>query len=417
MTFKYDAQISMLMRFILGTLLLLTLHAALGCGDDATGTGGSGGGSARTEDWAVQTVVQTPDGRTSFVQLVDSPGTEPLDLALAREVPGNGRLYLLDGVAYLGEPEGLSVVRTRPGAVALEDDSERLSFAAVGLTFLPSFAVLTSDDEAFLLDAPGGVGYGWDPTEMVLGRQIDLSAVRKDGFEPTIETAVVRDGLIFFVVQQVNTFGVQAFEGLQMGIIDIDSGELNDVIEDFRCIGTRSQISLAEDGTIYVPADNYGATQSLGPDAPPTCILRVLPGQTGLDPDWQIDLPDLLGGRQGSSMIYVGDGRAYVSAIYDDQITISLEDDPVGYFNQPASRWWFIDLDAEIGAEVAGMPFHSLGGANGTVSDGRVFLFSPTNRFEGTTQVFEPDLSNPSAEPAMIYETNGAIPVMGRLND
>ncbi|MEM7435795.1 MAG: hypothetical protein AAF436_11630 [Myxococcota bacterium] len=407
----------MLIQLIRGALLLLILLAASACGDDATGSGGTGGGNDRDESWAVQTVVQTPDGRTSFVQLVDSPGTEPLDLALAREVPGNGRLYLLDGVAYLGEPEGLTIVRTRPGEEALEDDSERLSFAGAGLTFLPSFAVLASDDEAFLLDAPGGVGYGWDPSEMVLGRQIDLSAIRKDGFEPAIETAVVRDGLIFFVVQQVNALGVQAFEGLQMGIIDLELGELTDVIEDFRCIGTRSGISLAEDGTIYIPADNYGATQSLGPDAPPTCILRVLPGQTTFDPDWQIDLPDLLGGRQGSSMLYVGDGRAYISAIYEDQITITLEDDPVGYFSQPAARWWFIDLDAETGAEVAGVPFHSLAGGNGTVSDGRVFLFSPTNRFEGTTQVFEPDLSNPTAEPATIYETNGAIPVMGRLND
>jgi len=406
-------------------LFLLVPLLVFGCGDStgAAGAGGSGAGggdcssAGRSESWAVQTVVQTPDGRTAFIQLVDSPGTEPLDLARAREVPGNGRLYLLDGIAYIGDPEALTVVRTRPGEVALEDDSERLSFSATGIAFLPSFAVYISEDEAFLLDAAGGTGYGWSPSEMTLGREIDLSPIRKQGFEPTIETAVVRDGKIYFVVQQTNALGLEAFEGLQLGVIDIAAGEISEVTEDLRCVGTRGRLNLAEDGTIYLLSDNYGATEALGPNAPPTCMLRILPGDDALDPNWQLDMPDLLGGRQASSFIYFGNGLGYASVIYDEEVTISVEEDPVGYFSQRAARWWLVDLDAETGTEVAGLPFHSLAGGNGAVSDGRVFLFTPTNRFEGTSQVWEPDLSDPAGEPTMVYETNGAIPVLGRLNE
>mgnify|MGYP001553613360 CR=1 FL=1 len=404
-------------------LFSMILSLPIGCGDSsgAGGAGGIGGGaggaSGRSESWAVQTVIQTPDGRTAFIQLVDSPGTAPLDVSLAREVPGNGRLYLLNGVAYIGDPEALTVVRTRPGEVALEDDSERLSFAATGIAFLPSFAVYASDDEAFLLDAAGGTGYGWSLSEMTLGRRVDLTSVRKEGFEPTIETAVVRDGKIYFVVQQTDALGLQAFEGLQTGVIDLESGTVTDVSEDLRCVRTRSRMNLAEDGTIYLLSDNYGATDALGPDAPPTCMLRILPGQDELDQDWQIDMPELLGGRQASSFIYVGNGLGYASVIYDEEVTISLAEDPVGYFSQPASRWWLIDLNMETGTEVAGLPFHSLAGGNGAISDGRVFLFTPTNRFEGTSQVWEPDLSDPAGEPTMVYETDGAIPVLGRVND
>ena len=364
-----------------------------------------------------QRIVETPDGRTSFVHLVDSPGTGALDLSSAREVPGNGRLYLLDGTAYIGNPEALTVVRTRPGDLTLVDDSERLSFADTGLTFLPSFAVWVSSEEAFLLDGSGTTGYSWNPSAMTLGREIDLGEIRKDGLEPNIETAVVRDGLLFFLVQQADALSLDVFEGLQVGVIDLESGLLSDVLEDVRCIGSRSAMALAEDQTIYIQADNYGAARQLNPDAPPTCILRIAPDETRFDPSWKIDLPDLLDGRDASSLIYAGDGIAFVSAIYEERITIDFEDDPLGFFNQPAARWWVIDLEARTGTEVAGLPFHSIAGGNGAVSDGRVFLFTPNNRFEGTSEVWEVDLASPAAAPTERYNTTGAIPVLGRVRD
>ena len=400
-----------LMR-VLGAYLCFSLLLS-SCGNDS----GAGSPGERNESWVVQRVVEGPDGRTSFVHLVDSPGTEALDLSTAREVPGNGRLYLLNGTAYLGDPEALSVVRTRPGELTLVDDSERLSFVGTGISFLPSFAVWVSPEEAFLLDGVGTTGYGWNPTEMTLGREIDLSAIRKDGLEPNIETAVVRDGLLFFLVQQVNVLTLETFEGLQVGVIDLEAGVLSEVLEDSRCIGSRSGMAITQDQTIYIQADNYGAARQLNPDAPSTCILRIAPNETSFDPTWKVDMPDLLDGREASSLIYAGDGIAYVSAVYEEEITIDFEDDPLGFFNQPASRWWVIDLEATTGTEVAELPFHSIAGGNGAVSDGRVFLFTPDNRFEGTTEVWEVDLEAPAAAPTERFNAPGAVPVLGRVND
>lgn len=396
---------------------LVVLAAA--CGESNGSAGGADGGT-RSEDWAVSTLVQdTSSDRTGFMHLVDSPGTERLDLSEALEVGGNARLYILDGTAYIGSQENRSIVRTRPGDVALEEDAEPLSFLNTALGFLPSFAVWVSPEEAFLLDAVGGTAYGWNPTEMTLGREIDISAIWKEGInEPTIETAVVRDGKVFFVVQQVNTFTLEGFLGVQMGIIDIESGTLASVIEDTRCVGTRSPLGLAEDGTIYVQADNYGALQYIDPPAaPPTCILRIQPDAEVFDPSWKLDMPDLCDGRQASQFIYAGNGLAYVSVPYEEDFTIQFEEDPFNFFNQAASRWWVVDVINETGEEITGMPFHSVGGGNGARSDGRVFLFSPTNRFEGTTPVWEVDLAAPAEAPTQVFDATGGVTTMGRLRD
>ena len=405
---------------------LLAATSLVGCGSSDGSTAGNGGNGGavggesgvQDQDWVVQTVVQDPSGRTAFMHLVDSPGTEPLELAEAREVGGNARLYILEEVAFIGDPESRTIVRTRPGDVTLEDDSDRVSFAETGLSFLPSLAVWVSDDEAFLLDGVGGNAYGWSPTDMTLGRRIDLTAIRKGGFnEPTIETAVVRNGKIFFVVQQVNALTFDAFQGVQMGIIDVERGALETTIEDTRCIGTRSQLGLAEDGTIYVQADNYGAVQYIDENAPATCILRILPDEEDYDPSWKLDMPDLCEGREAAQFIYAGNGLAYVSVVYEEEFEVEFVDNPLGFFNQPASRWWLIDLVNETGTEVADMPFHSIGGGNGVRSDGRVFLFSPTNRFEGTTPVWEVDPASPAGAPTQVFEAVGAVPTLGRVTN
>ena len=103
-------------------LALLAARSLVACGgSDGSTTGnagneGAGGGEigVQDQDWVVQTVVQDPSGRTALMHLLDAPGTEPLDLAEAREVGGNARLYILDEVAFIGDPESRAIVHDDP---------------------------------------------------------------------------------------------------------------------------------------------------------------------------------------------------------------------------------------------------------------------------------------------------------------
>ena len=371
-------------------LLALAASASLtGCGPSSTPSDDDGSVSAR--DWVIQRLVETPEGRTAVVYLTPPIGEfDSFDDARARELPGNSRVFMHDGQAFFGDAEALTIVRTRPEHGVLIDDSPTLSVALTGLSFLPSWSAELAPDRALLIDSFEGVGVLWDPQAMTLRGRSDLSGLRIPPFEAIIESGQVRDDVLLAPVQQSNPISFEFFPGLQVAAIDKTSGDLLELIEDHRCAGTRGALQPSESGAIYLLGDNYGyAAAFTEQPAGATCILRILPGELAFDPDYQLVLPELLDGRDASSLVYWKDGRAFVSVKYDEELEFEFWDDPLEWGNQRAGHWWEIDLEGERPPRPLDMPAHALLSVSGVVVKGRLFLQNPTEQLSATTVIWE----------------------------
>lgn len=367
-----------------------------------------------TERWVFQTVTQGPAGRTTYVQLLPAPElVTTVTTARARELAGNARVFVSPAqTVFFGQTEGVRVVRQRVEADVLLDDGE-VSFAPTGLGYIPFGNVFVDETHAFLFEGVELRGFGWDPTGLELTEEIDLSSAAMGDLEPQIDPGVVRDGKIFVLVQQFDLIGLDFYAGVQVAVIDAATATLDTILTDTRCVGGRSSLALAEDGTIYVMGDNYNyAARYVVPETPRACLLRIAPGEVTFDADYRLELASMTGGREASGFVYAGGGIAFTTVLYEEQLTQSFTENPLGFFDQQASRWWRVDLTTETATELTALPLQSLGSAVGSVSDGRVFLQTPERGFRGTNAVWE---IAADGTPTHRFEVQGLAPVLKRV--
>ncbi|MEM6790964.1 MAG: hypothetical protein AAF715_25820, partial [Myxococcota bacterium] len=223
-------------------------------------TGGDDGGPgpvASEQPWVyLQTTVSAPDGRTSFLQLLESLDDEP-DLGNAIELAGNARVFSDGARIFTGSAEEPVIQAWTPTVDGTLAPGERVSFANFGLSFVPFGQNFVGPDKGYLFDGPSARAIIWNPTTLAIRGEIDLSEVVKPDLLPEIDPGVLRDDELFAVVQQ-NDFGsVNVFRGIQVVVIDTVRDEVVEVFEDTRCVGTFSSIARDDDGTIFVMADNY----------------------------------------------------------------------------------------------------------------------------------------------------------------
>ncbi|MEM6294769.1 MAG: hypothetical protein AAGA54_26075 [Myxococcota bacterium] len=369
---------------------------------------------AGSDVWAWQRVVEGPEGRTVVVYATAPLGSfDELDDTRAREVSGNGRLYVLDGQAFVGDFESMAVVRTTLQDGVLVDDSPRLSFALSGLTFLPNWTAPLEDGRALFVDSFSGVGVVWNRRTMELEDTRDFSRVVDPNFEAVMESAVRRGDDIFAPIAQTDPFSFTFFEGVQVARIDAKSGALLEILEDERCVGTAAAFWADDDDTLYLGADNHGyAAAFTETGAPSTCVLRIRAGATAFDPEYRLVLPALLDGAEARAFTVWRDGFAYVSARDDALVTTDFWDDPLDYGNQTAGRWWEVDLVGSSARQLD-MPPHTLLSATAAVVDGRLLLQNPAAGLQGVTEIWE--LEAPGAEPVPRLSYAGLTPIIAPL--
>jgi hypothetical protein len=380
------------------------------CGSESAPAVGLAPGEER---WLLQTVVLGPEGRNSYVQVL--PGLEQVvepGTSRARELAGNARTYFDGARVFLGAPETLSITRQELDGGELRDE-QTVSMQGTGLSYLPLGNVFVSREKAYLFDGFESVGQVWNPSTMERGGELDLSTLRKDGLDMEINGGLLRDGLLFLQPQHLNVTSLKFFRGIQVAIVDPEKDQIVDVIEDERCVGGRTEPVLGEDGTIYVLGDNYIHVARLkDPTIPASCMLRILPGQRVFDPGWQFTMSEATGGREASGLIHGGGDVFYTTVLYPEQLGQSFEENPLGFFEQPAARWWKVRLSEGKGEELPGMPFFSVGTAVGHATGGRVFLQTPTASFKGMTTVWEAPREGAPQERLRI---DGLAPMLARL--
>lgn len=385
---------------------------------DATEDGGSSG-EAPAEDplYSVGSIVADPLSRTLFVQTVrELSGT--LDLSNAIEVPGNARHFAYGGAVYIGLGEEPTIERYVPDETdALQVDA-RLSFQQYGITSIPPALAFVDDHKAYLIMHDALVAVIFDPTEMLILGEIDLSSLAKPDLPLQTWFPTAHENRVYFPARRVNEISFNIDPLVSVAILDTDNDTLLTVAEDDRCVSATRPI-VGEDGNIYVMGDGRNGvvqtvTELRGEEVPPTCLLRILAGETTFDPDFFVDVSEITGGRTAATQMWQVPsfpGSAFGKMYYEDEVPADFDVTGPNVWGLPVFKLWKINLGDEVtAAEAEVQPFSTIDFGAVPVDGQLYFGVTPTS---GTTQVYRIDPETNVTTEA--FEMTGSLRDMYRI--
>ncbi|WP_157069483.1 hypothetical protein [Sandaracinus amylolyticus] len=378
-------------------VVTLAIAAALsGCGEPSSSPPLTWDG-----DFVLSSTVFTPDSASSFVRVIEDPGTPAVVNADdALEVGGAAALFGFDGQRMFALGSSESPVITRHVVTSdgrLEEDGE-LSLAGGGSGVAsafrrPGLVPFVSPTKAYFIDDVTKQVLVWNPTEMTLDGAISFASADREGLVIEVgERAVVRGEHLFVPVRYRTVEESDA--GIAAALVfEHATDSFVGVVEDDRC-GDTVHVVEASDGTLYFGSGTLGATfyalqRPAGYPAP--CVLRIEPGETEFDPDFYVSIPSLVGDRPAGRLVAGVDGNAYVLALHTELLEAPLSDETELYAPWEASawRWWGIELGATTpGTQLESTPVAS--GAGWALHAGDLQLVTQIRYDEGRTTLLVP---------------------------
>ncbi|MEZ4323390.1 MAG: hypothetical protein R3F61_38350 [Myxococcota bacterium] len=375
------------------SLLALPLVLAACTGDDPD----TGGPTGTADGYVVGSVVITPDGRTTYFQVIDSLDQDALvtnDSAI--EAPGNGVVLARGSDVFLGLAESPEWVKYSVGEDGTISQTGRLSLANYGFSFIDYGYALIHDDLAVSVSTEGLVAVFWNPTTMEITGSVDLPHLAVDGYGVEVWTTVGHDGKVYIPARWTDWEGGRVLQKVSTTILDGDTQTLLGVAEDDRC-SSGGRVVFAPDGYAYVQGDgrNYSSTMfenAGGEQAPPNCLLRIAPGETDFDEDYYVETMSLTGGHESVTELEYGEqgaGVAYTWLFYEEDLPAEVEPVDFTFWGYPVFKLWRIDLgETPTASPIPDMPAAVLG-FTGSAVDGHYFI---GNSEDGSTStVYEVD--------------------------
>lgn len=311
--------------------------------------------------YAIAATQFLPDGTTTLIALVEDPGAPAtLDASRALEVGGAAAIFGTSGQDILAVGSSESPVLTRyeitPGRGFVEGDQLSLANAGVSSAFKRQGLVpFISETKAYWLDDVTQQVIVWNPDAMTIDGSFSLEAAAREGLVFELgERAVVRDDGLLFVGARYRTANEGEAGRAVALIIDTASDELVEVLEDPRC-GDTIHVVADQSGTLYFASGAVAAVLyalQRPADYPAPCMLRILPGERRFDPDFQINIPDLVEGRSAGRLVAGKDGHAYVLALHEEYLDAELGETTEIWepWDASAWRWWRFELDSAVSA-------------------------------------------------------------------
>jgi len=357
----------------------------------------------------LQTTVATPDGRTSALQLIDDFGIDEIDTSAAIELPGNARVFADGSSLFTGGAEEPIIQQWIPHEDGTLGPGERLQLSNLGLTAVPYGHNFVAPDKAYLFEGSLLAAVVWDPSTLTVTGEIDLSSLMSDGMLPTLDPGVLRGDRLFVLVQLFDFVTGDLYRGTRVAVIDTRTDTVEAVLSDERCVGGLTPLRLGDDGTIYVMGDNYLFLHWFDDELPPTCVLRIPPGERSFDPDWSLDL-EAITGHPTTGLVH-HDGALYTQAMDASLGQADPAVETLTFLNEPVSRWWRIpldDLDAAAPLDGIGPVSPRSGGAFEV--DGDIYVQGASDGFIGETRLYRLD----GGRGTEMFRYTGLIANLGR---
>ncbi|MCB9744960.1 MAG: hypothetical protein H6741_06815 [Alphaproteobacteria bacterium] len=393
--------------------LLLSLAACKDAPVDSSAPTGAADG------YVVGSVVITPDGRTTYFQVLDSLDQDALVTnEHAIEAPGNGVVLARGSDVFLGLAESPEWVKYSVGEDGRISETGRLSLANHGFSFIDYGYAIIHDDLAVSVSTEGLVAVFWNPTTMEIVGSVDLPHLAVEGYGVEVWTTVGHDGKVYIPARWTDWSGGRVLQRVSTTILDAESQTLLGVAEDERC-SSGGRVVFSPDGYAYVQGDgrNYSSTMfenAGGAAAPPNCLLRIAPGETDFDEDFYVETMSLTGGYESVTELEVGEqgtGVAFTWLFYEEDLPEDVEPVDFTFWGYPVFRLWRVDLgDAPSATPIPDMPPAVLG-FTGSAVEGRYYIGNSADGSVST--VYEVDPADNSATPR--FEMEGYLYGLYRL--
>ena len=347
-------------RRALACVATLIAGAGSACSDPASNEGSLGYGRH-----ALTTTIFQADGQTSLLGLVEDPGVPGVfDATRALEIGGSAALFGRDGrsVFAIGSSDSANVTRYDLSEGGVEAKGA-LSLQPYGISSgfkRPELVPFVSDTKAYWIDDGSSQVVVWNPEEMTLSGSFSLAAAEREGWLLEVGEAVVRGSSVFVSANYRDANDGEAGQAVAI-VLDTTNDTVAAVLTDDRCGGTLD-IAPAEDGMLYFATNSFSASLyalQRPADYPAPCVLRVLPGEEGFDPEFYISTLELTLGRPAGQLVLGARGSAYVLALHDDLLgaPIGPDTDIFAPYEASAWRWWQV----ELGVAAVGTPLDGLG--------------------------------------------------------
>jgi hypothetical protein len=379
------------------TQLCVALTVCAGCSSHSNDAPGG-------TNYALGSVVIDADGnRTTYVQTIDSTAAGPFDNATAIELPGNGVLMGGNKSFYVGLAEEPTWVRYAVDASGKVDEVGRISFLNFGADAIDyGNAIVDAETAVSVLSKPA-VAVVWNPTTLKIKGQIDLSSLRREGYELEVWTTVAHDGLVYVPARWSDWDGGRIYPGVSTTIIDPKALTVLGTATDDRC-ASGGRVVFDAAGYAYVMGDgrNYSIqmfANASGETAPENCLLRIAPGATEFEASYFYRIPALTGGLESIGELEAatqGSGFAFSKMFYPDELPDGVKPVDFAFWSEPAHKMWRLELGVPPTAkEVDGVPFAAIG-FSGSALDGK--LYSGESSDGQSSVVYELDPATNSAK-------------------
>lgn len=364
----------------------------------AAGCGGSSDEPApEFSDFALSSVVIDADGtRTTFVQTFKSLDAGPFTNASAVELTGNGVVFGGAGNFYVGAAEQPTWTRYSADENGKLAESGQLSLLNTGASRIDFGNALVDERTAVSIVTDQALAIVWDPSAMEIRGEIDLSHLRREGFELETWTTVAHEGLVYVPARWADWEGARILSGVSTTIIDPFEMKVVAVAEDERC-ASAGRVVFGPDGYAYVMGDgrNYSIqmfANARGESAPDNCILRIPPGGTDFEEDFFVTIPSLTGGLEAITELETavqGSGIAFAKMFYPDELPEGVEPIDFDFWGERAHKMWRIELgDVPTAEEVEGIPFSTIGFPGSVLADR---LYAGESLDGNTSEIYEID--------------------------
>ncbi|HTV25394.1 MAG TPA: hypothetical protein VMG12_42155 [Polyangiaceae bacterium] len=326
-------------------------------GDEGASDPGGASEPGASPDSAIifSVLVRQPD---SFIEYLTAQPDVPdgdVDLSRALELPG-GNYYAQPDAVYYGNFETKSLQRYQVNADYSVSLTGEVSFINYDVDFLNQEPLFFSPTLAYYVDAPRAQIVTFDPSAMLITGEMAVPELFRDGYEPFLGD-VQKVGDRYLGTVMYSTEDSKLAPDSTIGIILQDDPEQPVVLlRDERGMGAQRAFVDAA-GDFYALADAAGGWVGLTglQEATSPRVLRVKNGASVVDPDYLLDLGELLDTPAVNGLWPVSSDtfavQAWASGV-DPRVVLA---DAAAYDVEPYFDWWLVNPITEQATRVNGM--------------------------------------------------------------
>jgi hypothetical protein len=292
----------------------------------------------------VVTERESPETSLQYAHILERwPENGKLDYSQAIELGEFVTVNALQDALLVYQPEEGTVRKLVVAADGSIADDVTVSFAAKGVMGSTGDMIYVSPTRAYFLDEASAQFVIWNPKTMEVEGAFDLDkdVLTRSGFAAQISRGIALKGEGFVSASWRDWDTLEYHDAAAIGVFDATSNEPKlEVIEDDRCASTVTTPFEGGDGFVYLVSDaalGFDAIANPMRTEKALCALRIRPGAGKFDPDFFVDLKEVLGSPGFYAVHPMKDGKLLVNLWAPDVevASVASKDDPNWYWDYP----------------------------------------------------------------------------------